>query len=217
MLADGLREQGARTSAAILLTVFITEYSSLGTKTVNQRLHLLSAHRLVDIPSVCGMMEWLFTGYWSWHPGQEGWWRACCVWCGKIWCIKAEVSLMWIYHWSSGCPYMHWKPRVVITMMTSSNGNIFRVTGPLCGEFTGHRWIPRTKASDAELWCSWGNNGDGGDLRCLDAHYDVTVMVKLVITGDIADCGYGQLRNRPDDAWQLNKWLIFYIRLFMAS
>ena len=24
---------------------------------------------------------------------------------------------------------------------------------PLCGEFTGHRWIPRTKASDAELWC----------------------------------------------------------------
>ena len=37
--------------------------------------------------------------------------------------------------------------------MTSSNGNIFRVTGPLCGEFTGPRWIPRTKVSDAELWC----------------------------------------------------------------
>ena len=38
-------------------------------------------------------------------------------------------------------------------MMTSSNGNIFRVTGPLCGEFTAHWWIPLTKASDAELWC----------------------------------------------------------------
>ena len=37
--------------------------------------------------------------------------------------------------------------------MTSSNGNIFRVIGHLCGEFTGPRWIPRTKASDAELWC----------------------------------------------------------------
>ena len=37
-------------------------------------------------------------------------------------------------------------------MMTSSNGDIFRVTGHLCGEFTGPRWIPRTKASDAELW-----------------------------------------------------------------
>ena len=38
-------------------------------------------------------------------------------------------------------------------MMTSSNGNIFRVTGHLCGEFTGPRWIPSTKASDTELWC----------------------------------------------------------------
>ena len=37
--------------------------------------------------------------------------------------------------------------------MTSPNGNIFRVTGPLCGEFTGPRWIPHTKASDADLWC----------------------------------------------------------------
>ena len=40
-----------------------------------------------------------------------------------------------------------------MTMMTSSYGNIFHVTGPLCGEFTGLRWIPQTKASDAELWC----------------------------------------------------------------
>ena len=38
-------------------------------------------------------------------------------------------------------------------MMTSSNGNIFRVTGHLFGEFTGPRWIPRTKAGDEELWC----------------------------------------------------------------
>ena len=30
-------------------------------------------------------------------------------------------------------------------MMTLSNGNIFRVTGPLCGEFTGDRWIPHTR------------------------------------------------------------------------
>ena len=37
--------------------------------------------------------------------------------------------------------------------MTPSNGNIFRVTGPLWGEFTDHRWIPLTRASDAELWC----------------------------------------------------------------
>ena len=42
------------------------------------------------------------------------------------------------------------------SMMTSSNGNIFRITWLLAicgGEFTGHRWILRTKASDADLWC----------------------------------------------------------------
>ena len=42
--------------------------------------------------------------------------------------------------------------RISDAMMTSSNGNIFRVTGPLCGEFTGHRWIPHTKAREAGLW-----------------------------------------------------------------
>ena len=42
---------------------------------------------------------------------------------------------------------------ISLYMMTSSNGNIFRVTGHLCGKFTGPRWISRTKASDAELWC----------------------------------------------------------------
>ena len=72
-------------------------------------------------------------------------------------------------------------------MMTSLNGNIFRVAGPLCGEFTGHLWPPRTKASDAELWCflwsapwinSWVNNREAGDLRRHCAHYDIIVMTK---------------------------------------
>ena len=40
--------------------------------------------------------------------------------------------------------------------MTSSNGKTFRVTGHLCGEFTGHRWIPHIKSRDAELWCFFG-------------------------------------------------------------
>ena len=71
-------------------------------------------------------------------------------------------------------------------MVTSSNRNICRFTDPLCGEFTGHRWIPLTKASDAELWCflwsapekkGWGNNHEAGDLKRYRAHYDVTVMI----------------------------------------
>ena len=44
----------------------------------------------------------------------------------------------------------------IATMMTSSNGNIFRVTGPLWGEFTGDRCIPFAKASDAALHVFFG-------------------------------------------------------------
>ena len=69
--------------------------------------------------------------------------------------------------------------------MTSSNGNIFHVTVPLCREFTGHRWIPLTKASDADLWCflwsapwinGWVNNHEAGDLRCHHASCDIVIF-----------------------------------------
>ena len=74
-------------------------------------------------------------------------------------------------------------------MMTSSNGNIFSVTGPLFGEFTGHRRIPYTKASNSlmfHLICAWidgwANNREDGDLRRHRAHYDVIVMWKCKTT-----------------------------------
>ena len=69
-------------------------------------------------------------------------------------------------------------------MMTSSHGNIFRVTSHLCSEFTGRRWFPRAKASDAEfavfidlVWIDGRvNNRQSGDLRRYRTQYDVTVM-----------------------------------------
>ena len=70
-------------------------------------------------------------------------------------------------------------------MITSSNGKIFSVTGPLCGEFIGPRWIPSTNARDAgllmfSLICAWINgsvsNREAGDLRRHRIHYDVTIM-----------------------------------------
>ena len=72
-----------------------------------------------------------------------------------------------------------------LVLMTSSNGNIFHVTGPLCGEFTGSRWIPRTRPVTRSLvfslicaWINgWVNNSEAGDLRRYRTHYDVTVMV----------------------------------------
>ena len=90
-------------------------------------------------------------------------------------------------------------PRLLVThsftcvnlMMTSSNGNIFLVTGHLCGEFTGHRWILHTKASDVDVFFDlrpyngWVNIHGAGDLRRPRAHYDVTVMF-WVHAGDLA-------------------------------
>ena len=40
------------------------------------------------------------------------------------------------------CCQRHWMGHGQPYMMTSSNGNIFRVTGPLCGEFTGPGEFP---------------------------------------------------------------------------
>ena len=67
-------------------------------------------------------------------------------------------------------------------MMTSSNGNIFRVTGPLCGGFTVIGEFPSQRPVtwniDFFFICAWTNgwvnNRDGGDLRRHRAPYDVT-------------------------------------------
>ena len=68
----------------------------------------------------------------------------------------------------------------IYKMMTSSNGSIFRVTGPLRGEFTGHRWIPHKGQWRGTLMfsliCVWTNgwvyNRHTGDLRRHRTHYD---------------------------------------------
>ena len=81
------------------------------------------------------------------------------------------------------------KPRSVallllssIHLMTSSNGNIFRVTGHLCGEFTGARHKGQRRGTLMfSLICAWingwVNNVKVGDLRRYRTHYDVTVML----------------------------------------
>ena len=78
----------------------------------------------------------------------------------------------------------HFDKGFVPIVMTSSNGNIFRVAGHLYGEIIVHRWIPLTTFIDAELQCflwsrrinGWINNREAGDLRRPRPHYDVTVM-----------------------------------------
>ena len=84
---------------------------------------------------------------------------------------------------------------VSIHMMTSSNGNVFLVTGPLCGEFTGPGEIPAQRPVtqsfdvffDLRMINAWVNNREAGDLRRHRRHYDVTVMTSPVLMVVIYD------------------------------
>ena len=82
-----------------------------------------------------------------------------------------------------------------ISMMTSSNGNIFRVPGHLCGEFIGHRWIHKGQWRGAlvyslicvqikgwetivrlVIWDAIAPIMTSFDLRRHFAHFEVIVM-----------------------------------------
>ena len=72
-------------------------------------------------------------------------------------------------------------------MMTSSSGNIFRVTGPLWGEFTGPGEFPAQKPVTRSFDVFFDlclnkrrlNNREAGDLSCHRGHYDVNVMYSI--------------------------------------
>ena len=91
-------------------------------------------------------------------------------------------SCLWLNHVIAHYDVIKWKH--------------FPVTGPLCEEFTGHRWIPLIKASDPGLmffficaWLNdWLNNRVAGDLRRHRVHNDVTVncsIARLRLKNDI--------------------------------
>ena len=65
----------------------------------------------------------------------------CCGYIISYWLIYQY--LLGLLHWHSGPWAIIWFFMFTRqAMMTSSNGNIFRVTGPLCGEFTGPGEFP---------------------------------------------------------------------------
>ena len=86
--------------------------------------------------------------------------------------------------------------RKCLSHVTSLNGNIFRVTGPLCGEFTDHRWIPSQSqwrgALMFSLICAWINgwvtNREACDLSRHRAHYDITVMTNIKLSNSCMLC-----------------------------
>ena len=102
-----------------------------------------------------------------WSVSDVGWYEVM-IWVSSIW--KHQTSYPGI-----GCH---------LNIMTSWNENIFDITGPFYREFTGHWWIPLTKASDAELWCFlWSAPKQTVELtiqmpmsRHHRAHFDVIAM-----------------------------------------
>ena len=70
-------------------------------------------------------------------------------------------------------------------MKMSANGNVFRITGTLCGKIhrspvnSPHKgqWRGALMFSLICAWINgWVNNSEAGDLRCHRAHYDAIVM-----------------------------------------
>ena len=52
--------------------------------------------------------------------------------------------------------------------------------GPLCREFTGHRWIPRTKASGAELWCFLWSVPEQGVEQTIETLVILDAIVRIM-------------------------------------
>ena len=96
--------------------------------------------------------------------------------------------------------------------MTSSNGNIFRLTGPLWGNPTVTGGFPSQRSPTQSFslifaWTNrWANTRDAGDLRRKGAHYDVTVMYGPPIS--IVLCRYNFLFMA-----KIQRWFGKYMRL----
>ena len=73
-----------------------------------------------------------------------------------------------------------------LDMIMPSNGNIFRVTGHLCGEFAGYKgqWRGALMFSFICAWMNgWVNNREAGDLRRHRVHYDF-IVIRIINTLD---------------------------------
>ena len=93
------------------------------------------------------------------HLIDKLWWHQAIIW--------TDVDKLSVYsndiHLRATSNEMP-QPSIAEIMMTSSNGNIFRVTGYF-------------------LWSApWINKPEDGDLRCHRAHYDVIVTIRLKIS-----------------------------------
>ena len=87
--------------------------------------------------------------------------------------------------WQVGSPDVDIFP---FHVMTSWHGNCFSITGPLCGESTGHRWNPLASGPVMRslmflllVWTScWTNNWGFDDMRCHFAYVTSQQWVMVI-------------------------------------
>ena len=153
--------------------------------------HYENSHPQFITMNMCALIQWLMIRFGDrkahktnaiqqnllWRRHQMEIFSALLALCGRI----SPVNSPHKYQWRGALMFSltfalnkRWNKQSQGCMMTSSHENILCVIGPLCGECTGHWWIPLTKASDSELWCFLRA---AGDLRRNRAHYDVSVIV----------------------------------------
>ena len=99
-------------------------------------------------------------------------------------------------------PFLAIGEEFIENMMTSSNGNIFRVTGPLCGEFTCPRWIPHThrpvtRSFDVDLRLNQP------ELALYITLYDFCTVEKKDITHHVDELNFGMISEQQDSKYYL--------------
>ena len=132
---------------------------------------------------ICIFTSWNMAWY-QWIIRMCVYLNISCVIIHQIWYKEwfFNVCYIWKYTvdwWNHSCSNVQQNSIDTSLMMTSWNGNIFRVAGHLCGEFTGLKgqWRGALIFSLICVWINgWVNNREAGDLRRFRAHYEVSVM-----------------------------------------
>ena len=141
-------------------------------------------------------MNKITEGYFAAHVMLNSVWYTY-IWCTNYWylvyvpCILSNLNNIYqmatIHIWynlSFNIPLL----RYHFYMMTSSNGNIFCVTGPLSPVNSPHKgqWRGALVFSSICAWINvWVNSGEVGDMRRHRAHCDVIIMWNTNNTSEI--------------------------------
>ena len=160
----------------------------------DQRKHQCSA----SLAFVRGSHRWPIMYPHKWPVTRKNvyiWWPHHDWSSSQVFCIgKCHLAVIAIATILVSChPWVFICRECSSTMMTSSNGNFFHVTGHLCGEFPARRPVTRRFVVffHIRLIKGWVNNGEAGDLRSHCAHYEVIVMHgdSSVLATSIIKCG----------------------------